>query len=135
MPASRTAVAIVNTSPDTIDVLRDALERAGFVVVSCYTHDIRDGRLDFEAFMRMHTPTVIAYDLAPPYDRNFMLYEHVRAMDAVRGVQFVITAPNAAQAQRLIGNDQHVYEVVGKEEDLGRIVDAIKQASRARPTR
>jgi hypothetical protein len=135
MPGSRTAVAIVNTSPDTIDVLRDALERAGFVVVSCFTHDIRDGRLDFEAFMRTHAPSVIAYDLAPPYERNHMLYQHVRGMEAVRDVQFVITAPNAVQAQKLIGKDEHVYEVVGKEEDLGRIVDAIKEASRARPTR
>ena len=40
------AVAIINTSPDTVDLLRQVLQRAGFLVVSCYTFDIRDGRLD-----------------------------------------------------------------------------------------
>ena len=128
-------VAIVNTSPDTIDLLRGVLERAGFLVVSCYTHDIRDGRLDFEAFMRMHAPTVIVYDIAPPYQKNFRLYQHVRAMDFVQDCQFVITATNTAHVQALVGRDAHVYEVVDREEDLGRIAEAIKQASRARPTR
>ena len=135
MPHTGSVVAIVNTSPDTIDLLRDALERAGFLVVSCYTHDIREGRIDFDAFMRTHKPSVISYDIAPPYDRNVSLYRHVRGMDVAKDVQFVITATNANHVQKLVGRDQQVYEVVGKEEDLGRIVDAIKQASRARPTR
>ena len=135
MPQPGSVVAVVNTSPDTVDLLRDALELAGFLVVSCFTHDIREGRIDFEAFMRTHKPAVIAYDIAPPYDRNVGLYRHVRAMDVARDAQFVITATNANHVQKLLGRDQQVYEIIGKEEDLGLIVDAIKQASRARPTR
>lgn len=83
-------VAIVNTSPDTVDLLRMPLERAGFVVVSCFTHDIRDGKTDFEAFMRMHRPSVIAYDIAVPYTNNFRLYEHVRGMPAVQDGSIVL---------------------------------------------
>ena len=132
---SPTTVAVVNTSPDTVDLLRGALERAGFLVVSCFTHDIRDGRTDFEAFMRTHQPSVISYDIAPPYTPNVKLYQHIRGMDATASCQFVITATNAAQVQQLLGRDEHVYEVVDKDEDLGRIVQAIKAASRARPTR
>ena len=128
-------VAIVNTSPDTVDLLRDALERAGFFVVSCYTHDIREGRLDFDAFVRTHQPSVIAYDVAPPYGRNFQLYLHVRALDVVQNCRFVLTAANPAHVQKLVGRDERVYEVVDRDEDLGRIVQAIKDASRARPTR
>ena len=60
MPQAGSVAAIVNTSPDTVDLLRDALERAGFLVVSCFTHDIREGRVDFEAFLRAHKPSVIA---------------------------------------------------------------------------
>lgn len=128
-------VAVVNTSPDTIGMLREALERAGFLVVSCYTHDIREGRIDFEAFIRTHAPSVIAYDIAPPYVKAVMLYQHVRAMEAVQNCQFVLTGTNAAQVQRLVGRDEKVFEIVDKEEELGRIVEAIKYASRARPTR
>lgn len=128
-------VAVVNTSPDTVDLLRMPLERAGFVVVSCFTYDIRDGKLDFEAFMRMHRPSVIAYDIAVPYVKNFRLYEHVRSMPAVQNSKFVLTSTNAAVVQKLVGRDEKVYEVVDKTENLDRIIKAIKDASRARPTR
>ena len=127
-------VAVVNTSPDTIELLRAPLERAGFVVVSCFTYDIRDGRLDFEAFVRTHRPSIIAYDIAPPYAKNFRLYEHVRTMDVVKDCQFVLTSTNAAVVQKLVGRDRKVYEVVDKAENLDRIIRAIKDASRARPT-
>lgn len=130
-----TTVAVVNTSPDTIELLRVPLERAGFLVVSCYTHDIRDGKLDFAAFVRTHDPVVIAYDIAPPYVRNTKLYQHVRGMDAVKDRQFVLTGTNARQVQKLIGRDEKVYEVVDSKEDIDNIVRAIKDASRARPTR
>lgn len=128
-------VAVVNTSPDTIELLRHPLERAGFVVVSCFTYDIRDGRTDFEAFMRTHEPKVIAYDIAVPYAKNFRLYEHVRAMDVVQDCRFVLTSTNAAVVQKLVGRDDKVYEVVDKAANLDRIIAAIKDASKARPTR
>lgn len=128
-------VAIVNTSPDAVDMLRHALENAGFVVVTCFTHDIRDGRLDFEAFLRTHRPRVISYDLAPPYVKNFRLYQHVRGLEAVRDCQFVVTAMNVSHAQKLVGNDEKVYEVVDRAEDLDQWIAAVKQASRARPTK
>jgi hypothetical protein len=128
-------VAIINTTPDAIDLLADLLSRAGFVVVSCYTHDIRDGKIDFEAFMRQHSPRVIAYDLAPPYERSVRLFQHVRSMPAVQGIQFVLTSVNPANVAGLIGRDERVYEVVDREEDLMPFVQAVKQASRARPTR
>lgn len=130
-----TTVAVVNTSPDTVDLLRGALERAGFLVVSCFTHDIRDGRTDFEAFMRTHAPSVICYDIAPPYLPNVKLYQHIRGLDASANCQFVITATNTAHVQKLLGRDEHVYEVVDRDEDLGLIAQAVKAASRARPTR
>ena len=128
-------VAVVNTSPDTIDLLRTPLERAGFVVVSCFTYDIRDGKVDFDAFMRTHRPTVIAYDVAVPYVKNFRLYEHVRCMESVQESRFVLTSTNAAVVQKLAGRDEKVYEVVDKHANLDRIIRAIKDASRARPTR
>jgi DNA-binding response OmpR family regulator len=130
-----TTVAIVNTTPDAIEMLRSVLYSAGFVVVSCFTHDIRDGKTDFEAFMRQHRPRVIVYDLAPPYEQNFRLFQHVRSMPVVEGAQFVMTSVNPPNVTRLVGRDERVYEVVDREEDLMKLVRAVKEASRARPTR
>lgn len=133
--AEPTTVAIVNTTPDAVEMLRHVLTRAGFVVVSCYSHEIRDGTIDFEAFMRQHRPRVIAYDLAPPYEANFRLFQHVRSMPAVAGCQFVLTSVNPANVARLVARDERIYEVVDREEDLMAFANAVKQASRARAVR
>jgi hypothetical protein len=126
--------AIINTTPDTVDLLKDVLDRAGFIVVTTYTHDIRDGRMDIEAFLRTHQPSVIVYDIAPPYDRNWAFLEHLRAT-VMKGYRFVLTTTNRFRVEALVGRDEKVYEVVGKSDDLDAIVRATKEASRARDTR
>ena len=133
--ADTPTVAIVNSTPDAVEMLRHALTGAGFMVVSTFTHDIRDGRVDFEAFMRQHRPRVIVYDVAPPYGRNFQLYEHVRGMPGCEHAHFVLTSMNPIHVQALVGRDERVYEVVDREDDLMRLVSAVKEAARARPTR
>jgi CheY-like chemotaxis protein len=126
-------VAIINTTPDTVEMLRQLLQSAGFVVCSCFTHDVRDGRMDLEAFMRQHRPSVIVYDLAPPYERNFRLFRHVQSMPAMAGCQFVLTSVNPSNVRAMIGRDERVYEVVDREEDLLALAQAVKEASRTRP--
>ena len=128
-------VAVINTTPDVIEMLRSVFETAGFLVVSTFTHDIRDGRIDFEAFMRQHRPRVIVYDLAPPYERNFLLFQHVREMPAVADAHFVLTSTNPSNVSDMVRRDERVYEVVDRAEDLMAIVQAVKQAARARDTR
>lgn len=91
--------------------------------------------LDFESFIRQHDPKVVVYDIAPPYEANFKLFQHLRAMPTVAGRQFVVTTTNKAQVEKLVGRDYRVYEIIGKPTDLDQIVRAVKEASRARPTR
>jgi len=129
------AVAIINSSPDTVELLRSVLQHAGFLVVCGYTFDIRDGRLDITAFVEQHRPRVIVYDIAPPYEANWRLFNHIRGLDVMRQIRFVITSVNPAHVEGLVGRDEHVYEVVERPLDLDRIVTAVKEAARARPTR
>ena len=128
------AIAIINTSPDTVDLLKDVLEKAGFLVVTGYTHDVREGKLDLEMMMRVSNPVVILWDLAPPYDRNWAFLQLLRTT-VLKGRRLVLTATNKAHVEKLVGLDHQVYEVVGKAEDLDAIVRATKEASRARDTR
>jgi DNA-binding response OmpR family regulator len=126
-------VAIINSSPDTVAILKDLLQRAGFVVATTYTHDIRDGRLDLEAFLRVHRPAVIVYDLAPPYETNWRFLQHLR-QTSLAGYRFVLTTTNPARVEPLVGRDERVYEVVDKEGDLDEILRATREALRARST-
>jgi CheY-like chemotaxis protein len=126
--------AVINTAPDTIDLLKDALERAGLLVVTGYAHDIRDGHLDLQSFLGTHHPDVIVYDIAPPYDRNWAFLQHLRST-LLGGYRFVLTAVNRQYVEALVGRDERVYEVVGKADDLDEIVRAAREAVRARDTR
>jgi CheY-like chemotaxis protein len=131
----REVVAVIDTNPDTVDLLKDTLERAGFLVVSTYTWLATKGELDLEAFLRTHQPVVIVYDIAPPYDRNWAFLQHLR-QTVLKEYRFVLTTPNERQVTRLVGRgDERVYEVVGQLADLSQIVTAVKEAAKARPTR
>jgi DNA-binding response OmpR family regulator len=139
MPATHSdgplVAAIFNTSYDIVDLLRRAFEPAGIVAVSCLTHQIREGVVDVERFIRQHDPRVIVYDIAPPYEPNWQLFQHVCRMDGMAGRPIVLTSINPRHVEQLAGRDQRVYEVVGKPYDLGEIVQAVKEASRSRATR
>lgn len=128
-------VAIINSTPDAVDMLRVALQPLGTAIVSAFTFDIREGRIDFAGFMRQHRPGIIIYDIAPPYDQNWALLQHLRRTPQMRRVPLVITSTNAEYVQALAGRDDQIYEIVGKPDDLGRIVRAAKEALRARRTR
>ena len=126
-------VAVINTSPDTVELLTAVLEVAGFVTVCGYTHDIRDGRMDLGAFIRQHQPQVVVYDIAPPYEHNWRFFEHLRET-ILKGCVFVITSTNAARVEELTAHTPRIYEVIGKPLDRGAIVAAVREAMHARPT-
>jgi CheY-like chemotaxis protein len=127
-------VVVIDSSPDTVEMLRTALRPTGIVAFSAMTYDIRDGRIDFEALLRLHSPSVIVYDIAPPYDENWRLCQHLRDVGEARHVPFVLTSTNAAHVEKLAGRAPQIYEIVGKPYDLGLIVEAVKNALNSRPT-
>ena len=129
-------VAVINTSPDVVDMLRITLEHAGLIAVTAMTWEIRDGTVDLERFVSQHQPRVVIYDIAPPYETNWHLFQHIRSMPVMAKVQFVLTSTNSRQVEQYAqGQQNRIYEIVGKPFDLGEIVQAVKEALRAHPTR
>jgi DNA-binding response OmpR family regulator len=127
-------VAILNSNDDVVELLRDLLERAGFVTVTGHIDDVRRGDLDLVNLVKQHEPNVIVYDLVPPYDRSWNYLHLLRNTAPLQGRPFVLTSVNADRAREVVGRSEIVYEIVGKPLDLDEIVTAVKEASKARPT-
>jgi CheY-like chemotaxis protein len=135
MPTPPVVVAVVNTNPDLVRILRMALEKAGFIVFTIHIEEIKSGEANVESFLNQHDPRVIVYDVALPYDQNFRFLDHLRTATGFKGRHFVLTTVNLRAVQKIVGTDETVYEVVGEADDIGEVVRAVREASRARPTR
>jgi hypothetical protein len=122
-------VAIFNTSPDTVEMLRIVLEQAGFVVLGLFTFEARDGKIDIENLFRQHEPSVVIYDIAPPYEKNWREFLHMSTLPALKDRKFVLTTTNERQVREVAGEAPEMFEIVGKPYDLGRIVDQVRKLS------
>jgi DNA-binding NarL/FixJ family response regulator len=128
-------VAIFNTNDDLVELLRAAIEQAGFIAVSGHIDDARRGTLLLSAFVEEHDPKVIIYDIAPPYEQHWAFLEHVREQPYMTGRHFVLTSTNVERVRENVGIDEPIYEIVGKPYDIGEVVKAVREASRARSLR
>jgi CheY-like chemotaxis protein len=126
-------VAVINTNPDLIELLKVRIEAAGLVVLAIHVADNRAG-LDLGAVLTQHQPEAIVYDVVMPYERNWRFLQHLRET-TLRNYRFVLTTPNAIAISRLVGRDEKVYEVLDDRADIDAIVQAVREAVRARPTR
>lgn len=127
-------VTIFNTSPDTVEMLRIVLEQAGFVVFGAYSYDMRDGKVDISHLVKQHQPDLIIYDVAPPYDRNWRLFQHLCTMPVLKRMKFLITTTNVKHVREVAGEGPELFEIVGKPYDLAKIVEACKKLSGRSPS-
>jgi hypothetical protein len=124
-------VAILNSNDDTVEMLRFMLESEGMVAVSAHLAEIKRGAFDFGGFLKEHDPKVVLVDLAPPYDRSWTLFQHLRTVPAARGRNFVLTSTNPGRVQEVANPDQEVLEIIGKPYDIKAIVEKVKDALNA----
>ena len=130
-----TVIAVINSTPDIVEMLRVAFEHAGFVVVSTFTYLIRAGEVDVEAFIRQHEPQVIVYDIAPPYASNWNLFRHLRQLPALRGRRFVITSTNPRRLRELAEVEQEVFEIVEIPYVIDQLVEMVAKAAQESSSR
>lgn len=121
-------VAVLNSSEDTVEMLRYALQSSGFSsVVTGHIRDFKTGATDFAQFLETHHPRVIVYDVAIPYDRNWTFLRQLLDLEHMRGRKLVVTTTNKKRLDEIVGPTD-AFEIVGKPYDINRIVEAVKTA-------
>jgi DNA-binding response OmpR family regulator len=132
---ARHVVALFNASDDTVEMVKRMLDAAGHhCLVGCHMSDLKKGRVDFDLYLRQHKPTVVIFDISPPYRENWLFFTSLRHREGMNGLGLVLTTTNKARLDEAVGENSEALEIVGKPYDLDQISAAIRAAIiRARP--
>ena len=129
MNKSQTVIGIINSSQDTVDMLREVLQQQGFTsIVTAHIDEIKRGKLDFVEFVRMHDPRVFVYDVSIPYVENWRALELLMKTDFMRSRRVVVTTTNKRALDSLLGEQTDAIEIIGKPYDIEQVVKAVEMA-------
>ena len=127
-PKSLPSITVLNSSAETIEILKIALEEQGYAVSTGHVADVKKGQIDVIEFVAEHQPDVIIFDVAIPYEENWRFLRLLQSSEALKDVKWVITTTHKKRLEELVGECGEVYEVVGKPYDLIQITSAVKNA-------
>ena len=123
-------VAVINSSEDTVEMLRTLLEHQGWETVQGHVDEIKRGRTDFLEYLETHDPQILIWDVSPPYDQNWAFLRLVRSSHAMDGRVVVVTTTNKLALERFVGPTDAI-EIFTKPYDVDVLIDTITRTLKA----
>lgn len=124
------SVAVVNSSEDTVEMLRTLLEREGWDVVTAHVDDIKRGRYDFLQMLEGREPRVVLWDVSPPYDQNWAFLKLIRSSRAMDNRTVIVTTTNKPALERFVGPTDAI-EIFTKPYDIDVLIESITRLIKA----
>jgi DNA-binding response OmpR family regulator len=119
-------VAVFNSDPDTVAMLHLALQQAGYRTIDAPLREFQNGVAGGLAFLRLHQPDVVVYDVSPPFEVNAAYCCDLQEADGARA--WVITSTDPARTYRDLRGRPERYELIGKPYNLDDVVIAVQRA-------
>jgi len=113
-------ILILNSSPDTCEMLADYFAGQGWQALTGPVKPLRTGDMTSEALMATYRPDAIVLDIAIPYEANWSVGQRLRD-DPHITCPVVVTTTNERVVRHLVGVDEPIQEVVGEPYDLDRL--------------
>src|SRR5688500_4999943 len=121
-------VLIVNSNDDVVEMLRLKFEHDGWEATTAHVTDAKRGQIDLVQLLEHHDPSVIVYDVAPPYEENWRFLQTLRSNASWRDRPLVLTTTNRAQLEKIASEARAAVEIVGKPYDLGEVLERARAA-------
>jgi DNA-binding response OmpR family regulator len=120
-------ILIINSSPDTSDMLEEFFLVQGWTTAVCPLRPLREGAMPGAGLMATYRPDAILLDVAIPYEANWLIVQQLRN-DTDVTCPIVVTTTNEAAVQRLISVDERILEIIGKPYDLNQLHESVLAA-------
>jgi len=118
-------VAIFNSRPDFIEALRVALEADGFTTACAHLADIQNGTLDLLAFVHLHKPELIIYDLPRPYESHWNFLRLLKETASLKAATWVLTTTDKKALEAAVGASGVVEIIFGEPYGVTDVVAAV----------
>jgi CheY-like chemotaxis protein len=130
-PQGSPVVVVLNSNQDVLRVIHDVLQDEGYAVVTDHIHTFKDGDANLVDFLAKHQPSLLLYDLAPPYQENWNFLQLLCRIPQVSSIPMVLTTVNKAALDKVVGKTE-AFEILGTHDNLAPVVDAINRLLHSR---
>ena len=127
-PAELPCVAVLNSRADFIEALCEGLEADGFQTAAAHLADIQSGVLDLLAFVDLHDPDAIVYDLPRPYESHWNFLRLLKETDSLKGRTWVLTTTDKEALEAAVGASGVVEIIFGEPYRVVDVVAAVRRA-------
>jgi DNA-binding response OmpR family regulator len=125
------AVAVVNSSDDTTEMIRVCLQQHGFTaVVMAHVPEIKRGTTDFLEFIDTHDPRIFVWDVSIPYEQNWRFARMLMELESMKDRVVIFTTTNKRALESLVGPTDAI-EIIGKPYDLEQVMRSVERAAHA----
>jgi len=118
-------VAIFNSRPDFIEALTVALEADGFNTASAHLADIQNGTLDLLAFVHLHKPDLVVYDLPRPYESHWNFLRLLKETKSLKDVTWLLATTDKNALEAAVGASGVVEIIFGEPYGVPEVVAAV----------